>query len=150
MAQLLDHNIDIVCRFAMKHESQPGHERRDIDMEQKAPLCNRKGEHSSVTPSTQDTALMRLSVASLRRMVNRKSSVEFVRQELTSYSGRSCSAATCDRSPCYAECTLRAGTGGDYGGRRLALLILSLFYVGDSALEDRSVIAPQSPVQARR
>jgi hypothetical protein len=74
---------------------------------------------------------MRLSVASLPRMVKGKLHVEFVRQELTSYSGL-------ELLRCYlrqrdlprrlrAAC---AGTGGDYGGERLALRLLALFYVG--------------------
>jgi hypothetical protein len=69
-------------------------------------------------------------------MVKRKLHVEFMRQELTSYSGL-------ELLRCYvrhrelpgrlrAAC---AGTGGDYGGGRLALLILALFNVGPPRLE---------------
>jgi hypothetical protein len=56
-------------------------------VKQKCLLCDRKGERANVTPSTQEAPLMRLSVASLRRMIKGKLHVEFVHQELTSYSG---------------------------------------------------------------
>ena len=79
---------------------------------------------------------MRLSVASLRRMIKGKLSVEFVHQDLTSYSGlellrrylRQLDLPQRLRAAC-------AGTGGDYGGGRLALLLLALFYVGARRLE---------------
>jgi len=79
---------------------------------------------------------MRLSVASLRRRIKGKLQVEFVDQELTSYSGlellrrylRQLDLAPRLRAAC-------ASTGGDYGGGRLALLILALFYVGARRLE---------------
>jgi hypothetical protein len=79
---------------------------------------------------------MRLTVASLRRMVKGKLHVEFVRQELTSYSG----LELLRRYLRHREMPRRlraacAGTGGDYGGGRLALLILALFYVGARRLE---------------
>jgi DDE family transposase len=79
---------------------------------------------------------MRLNVASLRRMVKRKLHVEFMRQELTSYSG----LELLRRYVRHRELPSRlraacAGTGGDYGGGRLALLILALFYVGARRLE---------------
>ena len=60
---------------------------------------------------------MRLSVASLRRMVKAKPPVELVRQELTSYSGQE--LLRCYVRPRDLPRRLRAacpGTGGDYGG----------------------------------
>ena len=65
---------------------------------------------------------MRLSVASLRRLVKRPLPVEFTHQELTSYSGLELLRRYLQhvdppqrlRAPC-------ATTGGDYGGGRLAL-----------------------------
>ena len=77
---------------------------------------------------------MRLSVASLRRMIKGNLPVEFVRQDLTSYSGlellrrylRQLNLPRRLRTACAAK-------GGDYGGGRLALLILALFYVGAGA-----------------
>src|SRR5262245_46541240 len=105
-------------------------------MKQNGPLCDRKGERANVTPPTQEAALMRLTVASLRRMVKGTLHIEFRRQELTSYSGlellrryvRHRELAGRLRGAC-------AGTGGDYGGGRLALLILALCYVGARRLE---------------
>src|SRR6266849_6114643 len=58
-----------------------------VELKQKSLLCDRKGERANVTPPTQEAPLMRLSVASLRRMIKGKLSVEFVHQDLTSYSG---------------------------------------------------------------
>lgn len=79
---------------------------------------------------------MRLNVASLRRLVKGKLHVEFVRQDLTSYSGlellrryvRQLDLPRRLRAAC-------ATTGGDYGGSRLALLIVALFFVGARRLE---------------
>src|SRR6266536_6400393 len=109
---------------------------------QKSLLCDRKGEHANVTPHTQEAPLMRVSVASLRRMIKGKLQVEFVHQELTSYSGlellrRYLRQLDLPRR-LHAACAV---TGGDYGGGRLALLILSLFYVGARLLEHRRGVA---------
>src|SRR5881409_1259632 len=92
---------------------------------------------------------MRLSVASLRRMVKGTLHVEFVRQELTSYSGlelvrrylRQLDVPSRLRAAC-------AATGGDYGGGRLALLLLALFYVGARRLEHLRYLA-SDPLIAR-
>src|SRR5882724_11706390 len=43
-----------------------------ISLKEKGPLCGLKGEHANVASLTQEAPLMRLSVASLRRMVKRK------------------------------------------------------------------------------
>src|SRR3989441_4379305 len=99
---------------------------------QNGPLCVVKGRgHPHVTPHTQEAGLMRLSVASLRRMIKGKLHVEFVRQELTSYSGLEVLRRYLRQrelpSRLRAAC---AATGGDYGGGRLALLVLALLYVG--------------------
>src|SRR6267143_5054886 len=107
-----------------------------LHLKQKGLLCGLKGEHANVTPLTQEAPLMRLSVASLRRMVKRPLHVEFVHQQLTSYSGlellgrylRQCALPSRLRAAC-------AATGGDYGGGRLALLVLALLYVGARRLE---------------
>ena len=85
---------------------------------------------------------MRLSVASLRRLIKGKLHVEFVRQELTSYSGlevlrrylRQRELPRRLRAAC-------AATGGDYGGGRLALLVLALLYVGARRLEHLRYVA---------
>ena len=85
---------------------------------------------------------MRLSVASLRRRIKGKLQIEFVRQELTSYSGlellrrylRQHDLPQRLRAAC-------AATGGDYGGSRLALLVLALLYVGARRLEHLRYVA---------
>src|SRR5216683_2679565 len=117
-------------------------------MKQNGPLCVLKGRgRAHVTPPTQEAALMRLNVASLRRMVKGKLHVEFVRQELTSYSGlellrrylRQLDVPSRLRVAC-------AATGGDYGGGRLALLIVALFYVGARRLEHLRYVAGDPPI----
>ena len=87
-----------------------------VELKQKSLLCDRKGERANVTPLTQEAPLMRLSVASLRRMIKGKLQVEFVHQDLTSYSGlellrrylRQCDLPRRPRAAC-------ASTGEDYG-----------------------------------
>ncbi len=85
---------------------------------------------------------MRLSVASLRRMIKGKLRVEFVHQELTSYSGLELLRRYLRQHDLprrlRTACTL---TGGDYGGGRLALLVLALFYVGARRLEHLRYLA---------
>src|SRR5216684_6782060 len=112
-------------------------------MKQYGLLCVLKGRgHPHVTPHTQEAGLMRLSVASLRRMIKGKLPVEFVHQELTSYSGlellrrylRQHDLPRRLRAAC-------AATGGDYGGGRLALLVLALLYVGARRLEHLRYVA---------
>src|SRR3989442_7823293 len=106
-------------------------------MKQNDLLCVLKGSgRPHVTPNTEEPAVMRLSVTSLRRMIKGKLQVEFVRHELTSYSGlelvrrylRQLDVPSRLRAAC-------AATGGDYGGGRLALLLLALFYVRARPLE---------------
>jgi hypothetical protein len=92
---------------------------------------------------------MRLSVASLRRMIKGKLHVELMRQELTSYSGlevlrrylRQRELPRRLRAAC-------AATGDDYGGSRLALLVLALLYVGALQLERLRDVAGD-PLNAR-
>src|SRR6266446_1630667 len=113
-----------------------------VDRKQKGPLCDRKGERANVAPYTQEAPLMRLSVTSLRRMVKRPLPVEFGPQQLTSYSGlellrhylRQHELPRRLRAAC-------AATGGDYGGGRLARLVLALLYVGARRLEHLRYVA---------
>ena len=92
---------------------------------------------------------MRLSVASLRRMIKGKLRVEFVPQELTSYSGLELLRRYLRQHDLprrlHAAC---ATTGGDYGGGRLALLVLALLYVGARRLEHLRYVA-DDPLIAR-
>src|SRR5467141_5370437 len=113
-----------------------------VELKQKSLLCDRKGERANVTPLTQEAPLMRLSVASLRRMIKGKLHIEFVRQELTSYSGLELLRRYLRQLDLlrrlHAAC---ASTGGDYGGGRLALLVLALLYVGARRLEHLRYVA---------
>jgi len=113
-----------------------------ICLKQNSPLCGLKGGHANVTPHTQEAALMRLSVASLRRRVKGKLHVEFVYQELTSYSGLELLRRYLRQldvpNRLHAAC---AATGSDYGSGRLALLVLALFYVGARRLEHLRYLA---------
>src|SRR2546426_2344970 len=91
-------------------------------MKQNGPLCVLMGRgRPHVTPHTQEAGLMRLSVASLRRLIKGNLHVDFVRQELTSYSGLEVLRRYLRQrelpSRLRAAC---AATGGDYGGGRLA------------------------------
>ena len=92
---------------------------------------------------------MRLNVASLHRMVKGKLHVEFVDQALTLFSGlellrrylRQGEVPSRLRAAC-------AATGGDYGGGRLALLVLALLYTGARRLEHLRYLA-SDPLIAR-
>jgi len=68
--------------------------------------------------------------------------IEFVRQELTSYSGLELLRRYLRQhdlsSRLLAAC---AATGGDCGGSRLALLVLALLYVGARRLEHLRYVA---------
>src|SRR3989442_11729502 len=92
-------------------------------MKQNGPLCVLMGRgRPHVTPHTQEAGLMRLSVASLRRLLKGNLHVDFVRQELTSYSAlevlrrylRQRELPSRLRAACSA-------TGGGYAARRLAV-----------------------------
>src|SRR5262250_3451443 len=106
-------------------------------VKQKGLLCALKGSgRPHVATHTQEAPLMRLSVASLRRLVKRKLHVEFVEQELTSYSGLELLRRYLrQRNVPQRLGTACSATGGDYGGGRFALLVLGLFYVGARRLE---------------
>ncbi|MCI0459621.1 MAG: IS1380 family transposase [Gemmataceae bacterium] len=85
---------------------------------------------------------MRLSVASLRRMIKGKLHVEFARQELTSYSGLELLRRYLRQHDLPRRLRVAgATTGGDYGGGRLALLVLALLYVGARRLEHLRYVA---------
>src|SRR5262245_25746157 len=92
---------------------------------------------------------MRLSVAGLRRMIKGKLPIEFARQELTSYSGLELLRRYLRQRDLprrlHAAC---AQTGSDYGGGRLALLIVALLYVGARRLEHLRYVA-NDPLIAR-
>ena len=79
---------------------------------------------------------MRLSVGTLRQVVKQDLAIAFVPQPLTSYGGLELLRRYVRRIELsrrlQAAC---AALGGDYGGGRLALLLMALLYVGARRLE---------------
>ena len=91
---------------------------------------------------------MRLSVASLRRVVKRELPIEFVPQQLTSYGGLELLRRYVQRIDLLGRLRRAVGPlGGDYGGSRLSLLILALLYVGGRRLEHLQYVAGDALVQ---
>ncbi len=87
---------------------------------------------------------MRLRLASLRRIVKGDLRVEFVRQELTSYSGLELLRryfALLDLHRRIRQAFSAYGLAGDYGCGRLVLLIIALLVVGARRLEHLRYIA---------
>jgi hypothetical protein len=79
---------------------------------------------------------MRLTIASLRRVVKGDLAIQFVPQALTSYGGLELLRRYLRRIDLAAR--LRhafVGLPSDYGSARLALMLLALFYVGARRLE---------------
>jgi hypothetical protein len=85
---------------------------------------------------------MRLSVASLRRVVKRDLPIEFVPQQLTSHGGLELLRRYLQRVDLAGRLRRALGTlGGDYGSARLSLLVLALLYVGGRRLEHLQYLA---------
>src|SRR2546422_198141 len=105
-------------------------------MNQRSPWCALKGERANVTPFTLEAPLMRLSVASLRQVVKRDLTIQFVPQALTSYGGLELLGRYLHRIDLGARLR-QAFTGlrSDYGSHRITLVLLALFYVGARRLE---------------
>src|SRR6266852_4516900 len=100
-------------------------------MNQRSPWCALKGERANVTPFTLEAPLMRLSVASLRRVVKRDLAIQFVPQALTSYGGLELLGRYLRQIDLGARLRQAfAGLRSDYGNGRIALVLLALFYVG--------------------
>jgi hypothetical protein len=79
---------------------------------------------------------MRLSVASLRRVVKSDLTIQFVPQALTSYGGLELLARYLRRIGLSARLRRAlVGLRSDYGSARIALVLLALFYVGARRLE---------------
>ena len=71
---------------------------------------------------------MRLSVASLRRVVKRDLTIEFVPQALTSYGGLELLGRYLRQIDLGARLRQAfAGLRGDYGNARIAMVLLALF-----------------------
>src|SRR5215831_15920283 len=105
-------------------------------MNQRGFHCDLKGEHANALPLATEAPLMRLSVASLRRVVKRELTIQFVAQALTSYGGLELLGRYLRRIDLVARLR-QAFTGlrSDYGSHRIALVVLALFYVGARRLE---------------
>ena len=85
---------------------------------------------------------MRLSVRSLRRVVKGDLAIEFGRQDLTSYGGLELVRRYLHRLDMMARVRRAvADVPSDYGGARLALLVVALFYVGARRLEHLRYLA---------
>src|SRR6059036_2305410 len=105
-------------------------------MNQRGLQCDRKGEHSHALPLTLEAPLMRLSVASLRRVVKGDLTIQFVPQALTSYGGLELLGRYLRQIDLGARLRQTfAGLRSDYGSHRIALVLLALFYVGARRLE---------------
>ena len=92
---------------------------------------------------------MRLSVASLRRVVKRDLPIEFVPQALTSYGGLELLRRYVQQIDLSARLRRALGPlGTDYGSARLSLLVLVLLYVGGRRLEHLRYVAGD-PLVAR-
>src|SRR4029453_7036669 len=93
--------------------------------------CALKGERTHVHPFTLEAPLMRLSVASLHRVVKRDLPIEFAPQELTSYGGLELLRRYLQRVDLPGRLRrVLTGLGSDYGSARLSLLVLALLAVG--------------------
>jgi hypothetical protein len=85
---------------------------------------------------------MRLKVRSLRRVVKGDLPIEFVAQNLTSYGGLELVRRYLHRLDVMARLRRAvADVPSDYGGGRLALLVVALFYVGARRLEHLRYLA---------
>jgi len=94
---------------------------------------------------------VRLRIASLRRAVKGDLRIEFVPQDLTSYGGLELLRRyfrLLDLHRRLRDAFRAYGLGGDYGGGRLALLLITLFVVGARRLEHLRYLA-HDPLVAR-
>src|SRR5205814_7529904 len=100
-------------------------------MHQRGFPTNQKSGRSHVTLSFTEAPLMRLSVGRLRQVVKRDLPIEFVPQQRTSYGGLELLHRYVRRLGLYPRLRRAcADLGGDYGGARVSLLLLALFYGG--------------------
>ena len=94
---------------------------------------------------------MRLRISSLRRIVKKNLSIEFVQQDLTSYGGLELVRRyfrLIDLNRRIRQSFNAYGLGGDYGCGRLLLLVITLFVVGARRLEHLRYVA-HDPLVAR-
>src|SRR3989442_2909745 len=99
-------------------------------MHQRGFPTNQKSGRPHVTLSFTEAHLMRLSVGSLRQVVKRDLPIEFVPQQLTSYGGLERLHRYVRRLGLYPRLRRAcADLGGDYGGGRVCLFVLTPFYL---------------------
>src|SRR5438128_5744285 len=105
-------------------------------MNQRGLQCALKGEQANALPPTLEAPLMRLKIATLRRVVKRDLAIQFVPQALTSYGGLELLGRYLRQIDLGARLR-QAFTGlrSDYGSHQIALVLLALFYVGARRLE---------------
>src|SRR2546428_2042231 len=103
---------------------------------------------SHITLRFEEAPLMRLSVGTLRQVVKRDLSIAFVPQQLTSYGGLELLRRYVRRIELprrlQAAC---AALGGDYGGARLAPLLVALPYVGAPRVGDLPELGGGPPLR---
>src|SRR5262245_48688568 len=113
-------------------------------MNQKGLRCVLKGGRANVHPYAQEALLMRLTVATLRRIVKADLPIAFVPQQLTSYGGlellrRYFRLLGLHRR--IRQAFTGYGLGGDYGAGRLVVLVIALLVVGARRLEHLRYVA---------
>src|SRR4029453_9343270 len=92
-------------------------------MNQRGFQCGLKGEHANALPRTLEAPLMRLTIATLRRVVKGDLTIQFVPQALTSYGGLELLGRYLRQIDLGAR--LRQAFGGlrsDYGSARIAMV----------------------------
>src|SRR5262245_62649056 len=105
-------------------------------MNQRGFQCGLKGEQANALPLTLEAPLMRLTIATLRRVVKGDLTIQFVPQALTSYGGLELLGRYLRHIDLGARLRQAlAGLRRDYGSARLAMVLLVLFYVGARRLE---------------
>src|SRR5215468_3786366 len=105
-------------------------------MNQRGFQCDLKGEHANALPRTLEAPLMRLTIATLRRVVKGDLTIQFVPHALTSYGGLELLGRYLRRIDLGARFRHAfAGLRSDYGSSRIALVLLALFCVGARRLE---------------
>lgn len=102
-------------------------------------------------PLTQEAPIVRLRIASLRRVVKGDLRIEFVQQDLTSYGGLELLRRyfrLLDLHRRIRDAFRAYGLTGDYGSGRLVLLLVALWAVGGRRLEHLRYLA-HDPLVAR-
>src|SRR5262245_66311251 len=100
-------------------------------MHQRGESTDQKSRCPHITLRFEEAPLMRLSVGTLRQVVNRDLSIAFVPQQLTSYGGLELLRRYVRRIALLRQLQVAwAGLGGDLGGGRIAVLVLGFCVVG--------------------